>query len=219
MSGLDLKTVLSRRLLMGAGLASAATAVFGGGAPSWASSTELDQSTVVEDGGVYSQDWFLDSFLELPDDLSEATDNGKRLAVIWEQKGCPYCRETHLVNFSTPPVRDWIREHFEIIQLDIWGSREVVDFDGEVLEERALASKSRVTFTPTVQFFPDNLDDVKGGGMDAEVMRMPGYFKPFHFLTMFEYVHEKAYKEYAFQRYLQVKFERYQTEGKDAEVW
>jgi len=133
----------------------------------WATS-ELDHSTMVEDNGRYTQNWFLDSFLELPDDLRESTENGKRLAIIWEQKGCPYCRETHLVNFSTPVIRDWIREHFNIIQLDIWGSRAVHDFDGEVLEERELAKKSRVTFTPTIQFFPDTIDQIAGkGGQEA----------------------------------------------------
>jgi len=205
--------------MMSVGLAAAGSAVFGGTTQAQAS-TELDRSTVVEDGGRYSQNWFLDSFLELPEDLVEAADNGKRLAIIWEQKGCPYCRETHLVNFSTPVVRDWIRERFEIVQLDIWGSREVVDFDGEALEERALASKSRITFTPTVQFFPESLEKVNGeSGHLAEVVRMPGYFRPFHFLTMFEYVHERAYEELEFQRYLQVKFERHQSEGKDIDVW
>jgi hypothetical protein len=45
--------------------------------------------------GLYTQPWFLESFLELSDDLAEAAGKGKNFAVIWEQKGCPYCRETH----------------------------------------------------------------------------------------------------------------------------
>ncbi len=215
----DLNALFSRRLFMGSALTIAGVGALTRASPTLASS-DLDTSTVVEDGGRYSQNWFLDSFLELPDDLAESTGNGKRLAIIWEQKGCPYCRETHLVNFSTPVVRDWIRERFNIIQLDIWGAREVVDFDGEALEERALARKSRVTFTPTIQFFPETPDEVAGkGGASSEVARMPGYFKPFHFLTMFEYVHAKAYGEMEFQRFLQVKIERLQAEGKEADVW
>jgi len=208
---------LTRRRFMGSSLAMAALAATGAAAgsvtgtqPAWAL-PELDHSSVVEVGGYFSQDWFLDSFLELSDDLSEATGNGKRLAIIWEQKGCPYCRETHMVNFSIPAVRDWISERFDIIQLDIWGAREVMDFDGQVMEERALARKSRVTFTPTIQFFSES-------GF-SEVARMPGYFKPFHFLSMFEYVHEKAHTETDFQRYLQDKFSRLQARGEDAEVW
>lgn len=183
-------------------------------------SSELDTSTVIDEGGYLTQDWFLESFLTLADDLEEAASEKKRLAITWEQKGCPYCRETHLVNFSTPKIRDWIRERFTIIQLDIWGSREVTDFDGEVLEERELASKSRVTFTPTFQFFPASLEGIAGkSGADAEVVRMPGYFRRFHFLTMFEYVYENAYETENFQRYLIAKVQRIQESGEDVEVW
>ena len=217
MSVSSMNRLLNRRRFMGTTLT-----VAGGLAASSVglASSDLDHSMVVEDSGRYTQTWFLDSFLELSDDLTESAENGKRLAIIWEQKGCPYCRETHLVNFSTPVIRDWIRERFDIIQLDIWGSREVLDFDGEALEERELARKSRVTFTPTIQFFPEMLDQIAGkGGQDAEIFRMPGYFKRFHFLTMFEYVHAKAYEEMDFQRYLQVKFEALQADGKEADVW
>ena len=31
---------------------------------------------------------------------------------------------------------------------------------------------------------------------------MPGYFKPFHFITMFEYVYERAYERVDFQAFL-----------------
>ncbi|MYG51452.1 MAG: thioredoxin, partial [Rhodospirillaceae bacterium] len=49
--------------------------------------------------GLYHQDWFLQSFLDLKEDLQEAADAGKRLVILWEQKGCPYCKELHHVNF------------------------------------------------------------------------------------------------------------------------
>ena len=41
------------------------------------------------DDGLHKQDWFLDSFLELPDDLAEADAQGKYLMVLIEQAGCP----------------------------------------------------------------------------------------------------------------------------------
>ncbi len=190
------------------------------GASSAATETPLDTSTVIEEGGFFTQNWFLESFLELADDLQESTGEEKRFAIIWEQKGCPYCRETHMVNFSTPKIRDWIRDRFNIVQLDIWGSREVTDFDGEVLEERELARKSRVSFTPTIQFFPASLDDFTGmGSVDAEVARMPGYFRRFHFMTMFEYIFENAYAKQDFQRYLLAKLQRIEESGQQADVW
>lgn len=167
--------------------------------------------------GLFTQRWFLNSFLDLREDLDEATAAGKRFAVLWEQKGCPYCREMHRVNFAIPEVRDFVRDNFAVLQLDIWGAREVTDFDGAGLEERALARRSRVTFTPTFQFFPETAP--AAGGAEAEVARMAGYFRPFHFLTMFEFVRDKAYQGTDFQRYLLAKVEDLKKKGVEIKMW
>lgn len=158
---------------------------------------------LVNDDGLYTQPWFLHSFLDLQEDLAEAADNGKRLAVIWEQKGCPYCKEMHLVNFADPEINAYVRDNFEILQLNIHGLRETVDFDGEVLDERSMARRWGIRFTPTVHFFPEDPEGAAGQvGIEAEVARMPGYFKPPHFLAMFRYVREKAYEEEDFRAFL-----------------
>lgn len=156
------------------------------------------------DDGLYHQEWFLQSFLELPDDLAEATAAGKRFAIVWEQKGCPYCRDMHLVNLADPEINTWIRDRFVVLQLDLWGAREVKDFDGEVMPEKDLARKYRINFTPTIQFFPESIEEMAGKpGMEREVARMPGYFRKFHFISMFEYVHGRMYAEGKdFQRYI-----------------
>lgn len=159
-------------------------------------------TAILTDDGLYRQSWFLDSFLDLSEDLEEAAANGKRFAVMWEQKGCPYCQETHLVNFAQPAIQDFVRDNFEILQLNLFGSRKVTDFDGEELEERQLARKSGVAFTPTVQFFPNDAAQVSGGGKAAEVVRMPGYLQPPHFLAMFQFVRDKAYLNSSFRKYL-----------------
>ena len=91
------------------------------------------------DNGLHIQDWFVESFLDLQEDLTSAAENGKHFAVLWEQRGCPYCRELHAVNLSRPKIISYLQDNFDILQLDLWGSRAVKDFDGEELEERALA--------------------------------------------------------------------------------
>ena len=158
---------------------------------------------VLNDDGLYEQPFFVQSFLDLAEDLELAADSGKRFAVMWELRGCPYCKETHLVNFADPEIRDFVSGNFDILQLNLIGSREVVDFDGEAMEERALARKWGVRFTPTTQFFPETLDQVADRkGSEAEVARMPGYFRPPHFLAMFRFVREKAYETTGFNDYL-----------------
>lgn len=186
---------------------------------SFAASGDED-GPILREGGQYTQPWFLNSFLELADDLAEAASGGKRLALMWEQEGCPYCRETHLVNLTIPEVRDYVRDNFEIVQLDIRGSREVVDFDGTPMPEGQLARINGVRFTPTIQFFPETIEEFEGRpGKAAEVARMPGYFRPFHFLVMFQYVRGKGYLEGNFRTFLKARMAAYRAEGKPIPSW
>jgi thioredoxin-related protein len=182
--------MLSRRALMVAGGSFALAAGPAGAA-----------AFMTEDG-FYREDWFLDSFLDLADDLKSTVAGGKLLAVIWEQAGCPYCRDTHLVNFAQKRVVDYIRDHFEMIELDLHGSRVVTDFDGEKLGERRLAAKYGVRGTPTIQFFPDVDDLGRKTPREREVNRMAGYLAPEDFLRMFAFVAERAYERGSLRDYL-----------------
>lgn len=160
-----------------------------------------------DEDGLHKQPWFLESFLDLGEDLEAAAAEGKRFAIIWEQRGCPYCKLTHDINLSIPRIVDYIKDNFVVLQLNLWGDREVTDFDGEVLPEKKLANKYAIRYTPTLQFFPDTPDKVKGkSGKEAEVHRLLGFFYPYHFLTTFEYIKTKAYeKEPNLQRFLLAK--------------
>ena len=189
--------MIKRRSFLGLGLALTGSALASGLRPAVAG------QPILNDDGLYEQPFFVQSFLDLAEDLELASEAGKRFAVMWELRGCPYCKETHLVNFADPEIRGFVSGNFDILQLNLVGSREVVDFDGEALEERALARKWGIRFTPTTQFFPETLDEVAGRpGSEAEVARMPGYFRPPHFLAMYHFVHEKAYADTSFNDFL-----------------
>jgi thioredoxin-related protein len=151
---------------------------------------------VLSDDGLYIQPWFLESLLELGDDLTGATERRKRFAIVWELKGCPYCKDIHLINFAKPEIESYVKERFDILQLNIIGSREVVDFDGEKLPEKRLAEKYGVRFTPTFQFFPESIDGLaKKKPRDREIVRSQGYLKPEPFLATFQFVAERAYEK------------------------
>ena len=158
---------------------------------------------VLTEDGFYREPWFIDSFLDLAEDIEAARSHGRRLAVIWELKGCPYCRETHLVNFARPDIGEFVRENFDVLQLNIIGARKVTDVDGRELGEKAFAAKYAVRFTPTIQFFPESAEGLgeKAAG-EREVARMAGYYRPDDFLAMFRYVREKAYEARTFREYL-----------------
>lgn len=190
-------------------------------APAIVTAAGTARAAEVGDNGLHVQPWFLESFMYLKEDHAAATANGKNLAVLFEQRGCPYCREMHAVNLANEKISKYVRENFEVLQLDMWGNRTVTDFDGTEMDEKDLARAWRVQFTPSIVFFPRDTAAVAGkSGLQAEVARMPGYFKPFHFISMFEYVHEGAYaEEPSFQRYLQAKFKRMEERGEKPEIW
>ncbi|WP_315784576.1 MULTISPECIES: thioredoxin family protein [unclassified Bradyrhizobium] len=165
--------------------------------------TPVRADAVLGDDGLYHQAWFLNSFLDLREDLESAASGGKRLAVMWELRGCPYCRETHLVNFADPVITEYIRANFEILQLNLLGARKVTDFDGQEFTEKELAERYAIRFTPTFQFFPPSADGVAAKEpLVREVARAPGYLKPPHFLAMFRFVRDKAYERGTFRDYL-----------------
>jgi thioredoxin-related protein len=157
----------------------------------------------LSEDGLYREPWFVESFLEIGDDLEQAAKRGKRFAVMWELRGCPYCRETHLVNFARPDIAAFVRENFDVLQLNIVGSRKVTDFDGSELREKQLAARYGVRFTPTIQFFPKD-----GAGLKErdpakrEIARIAGYLRPDDFLAMFRYVREEAYQKGSFRDFL-----------------
>lgn len=159
-------------------------------------------AAVMTDDGYYREDWFADSFLELDDDLKSAAAAGKQLAVIWEQRGCPYCRDTHLINFAQKDIETYVRDHFEVIELNLHGSRIVTDFDGRKLSEKQLAATYGVRGTPTIQFFPDLHALAGKAPREREVGRIQGYLRPDDFLRMFAFVAERAYERGSLGDYL-----------------
>ncbi|MFG1347000.1 thioredoxin family protein [Xanthobacter autotrophicus DSM 431] len=182
----ETSSVSRRRLFSGAaGLAAAALA------PATATA-----AVRLGDDGLYTEDWYVESFLDLSEDLSNATAKGRHFALQWSQRGCVYCKTLHTVYFADPAIEGPVKAAFDIVHLDLFGAREVTAFDGARLTEKALGSRERIRATPTFQFFA--LD----GGRAREVARMPGLLPPPDFSAMFRYVAAGAYARESFEAWL-----------------
>ena len=172
------------------------------GVPGLCVSTASAKATLGEDG-LYQLDWYLESFLELSEDLAGATAKGKRFAIMWGLKGCPACKRMHEVHLNDPKIEGYIRDNFEILHLNHIGARTVTDFDGRKLGEKALGERYAIRFTPTIQFFPEDARGLAAlDGQAREVARMPGLLEPVAFLAMFRYVREKGYETAPFPDWL-----------------
>ncbi len=98
------------------------------------------------DDGLHKADWMRDTFKDLNENLAEANAEGKRLMIIFEQRGCIYCTKMHNEVFPTEPLNTYLKENFFVVQLNLYGDIEVIDFDGETLTEKNAARKWGMLF-------------------------------------------------------------------------
>lgn len=151
---------------------------------------------VVGTGTETVPDWFKESFLDFRDDAQEAADSGKHMLVFADLNGCPYCSQMLKDNFKTTEKdggnQEFIKEHFDSIQINIKGDRDIAFNDELEVSEKELAEALKVRFTPTILFM--NADN-------KVVMRLNGYRSPREFRQVLNYVKEKAYETTDFPSY------------------
>ncbi len=158
------------------------------------------------DDGLHKAPWMRDTFKDLTEDLAEATQEGKRLLVIVEQRGCIYCKKLHEEVFVVPEIAQYIKDHYFVVQINMFGDVEVTDFDGTTLPEKEMVKRWGALFTPSLYFFPEDVDGTSTAPQTA-VAHMPGAFGRWTTLNMLTWVVEKGYDgDEPFQRYHARKF-------------
>lgn len=127
------------------------------------------------DDGLHKPGWMRETFKDLRDDLAEANASGKRLLLMVEQRGCIYCTQMHAEVYPAPAIDTLIRDHFFVVQINLFGDIDVTDLDGTTLSEKEMAVRWGVMFTPTMIFLPE---EGPAGATAAEsaVAMMPGAF-------------------------------------------
>ena len=153
------------------------------------------------DDGLHKTAWMRSTFKDMSEDLAEANVEGKRMLVIFEQRGCIYCTQMHEEVFPLPEITKLIENNYFVVQMNLFGDEEVTDFDGTVLSEKKMASRWGVVFTPTMLFMPDVIPTDKTAGQ-AAVMVMPGAFHKGTTMDILTFVLEKGYEgDEHFQKY------------------
>lgn len=159
------------------------------------------------DDGLHKAPWMRDTFKDLGEDLAEANEEGKRLMILVEQRGCIYCKKMHEEVFVVPEVAQYIEENFFVVQINMFGDVEVTDFDGTTLPEKDMVKRWGALFTPSIYFLPEDVGDA-GAATQAAVATMPGAFGRWTTFNMLTWVVEKGYDgDEPFQKYHARKFE------------
>ena len=150
----------------------------------------------IGDDGLHKEPWFEITFKDVRDDMALAAEQGKRLALIFEQRGCIYCKELHEEVLSDPGIAEYISDNFVVVQYNLWGDEAVVDLDGEEMAEKEIARRWGVLYTPTVIFLSDEIPEAGSDATvkDATVSVMPGAFGKGTVLDMFTWVVERGYE-------------------------
>jgi thioredoxin-related protein len=164
-------------------------------------STLLFSATPIGDDGLHKPDWLNLTFRDISEDISDATSEGKRHVVMFEQKGCIYCEKMHETVLQDPEVVAYIEANYSIVQYNLYGDEEVIDTDGEVLTEKSAAEKWGINFTPTWIFLPGEVDGTLNA-VDAADGDMHGAFGKGTFLDMLTWINNKGYDgDEGFQRF------------------
>ncbi|HED17872.1 MAG TPA: thioredoxin [Gammaproteobacteria bacterium] len=143
---------------------------------------------------VETPDWFFLSFLDIKEDLGEIKKAGKKgLIVYFGQKRCPYCKAFLENNFNKRDVVYYTRKNFEIIAIDVRGTRLVTQIDGTVIPENEFAEHLSANFTPSLLFY-----DLAGN----IILKLVGYQSPYRFRAALEFVADAHYQKESFRKYL-----------------
>ena len=151
-------------------------------------------------------DWFRLSLGDLRDDVAEARAAGKRgLIVYFGQARCAYCEKFFDINLADTEIERYLRQHFDIVPVDIWGIDEFIDTDGKAYTERELALHYQVNFTPSLIFYD------RGG---KPVFRLRGYYPPYQFHAVLHYIAEGFHRVESYRDYFaRAEPSRFFTEG------
>ena len=140
-------------------------------------------------------DWFKDSFLDLRDDLQQATAAGKRgILVFFSTRSCSYCQVFLDTTFADPEIVVRVQRQFDVIGLEVMSDLEVTDPQGGRHWAKDFAVREQARFTPTLMFY-----DAQG----LPLLRLVGYQPPDRFRRVLDYLEERQYETRSLRAYLQ----------------
>ncbi len=138
-------------------------------------------------------DWFKTSFLDFSEDLQEAADDNRHVMIYFHQNGCPYCAKLVEDNFHDDALVAKLKQHFDVIQTNMWGNRQLSDWQGREFTEKEFSKVMKIQFTPTLVFL-----NAKGDS----VLRLNGYQSVDKMHKVLDYVSGKKYRQQSFASFI-----------------
>jgi len=137
-------------------------------------------------------DWFKVSFLDIREDLDEANRSKRGLIIYFGLKHCPYCKAQLEKSWGRTDIINYTRQHFDVIGIDVRGSKPVTDLNGKESNEKEYVIQQQANFTPSLLFYD------KHGRL---AFRQSGYRQPYQFKAALEYVADDHHLKEPFPEY------------------
>jgi len=140
-------------------------------------------------------EWFKDSFMDISEDVEEAKEENKHVMLFMTLNFCPYCTKMLNNNFKEgSKLQPYIQENFDVIGIDIKGSKEIAVNEDLVLTEKEYAKHLNVQYTPTIIFLNQS---------NEVVVRINGYRSIDNFKYILDFVKNKEYKNMKLTQYIE----------------
>ncbi|MBF0265488.1 MAG: thioredoxin fold domain-containing protein [Gammaproteobacteria bacterium] len=164
----------------------------------YAQSEQDDEDFSFDDAPVSNEikypQWFKNSFLDLSEDIEEAKQNNKKgIIVYFGQKHCAYCLALMKNDFGQEDIATYTKKYFDVVPINIWGSKEVTLPNGKVVTEKEFAIKEKADLTPSLVFYNSE---------GKRIFMLRGYYPPYKFRAALEYIAEEYYKQESFANYI-----------------
>lgn len=131
-------------------------------------------------------------FGNLPEEAASAREEDKILTIYFWQEGCPYCDRLEKEILSDTEIKKLVQAGFYLIEVNIFGAKEITGFQGEMTTEKEFAASHDIQFTPTLIFF---------GSGGKELFRMIGAWDKPHFTAALTFVKDGHFKRTTFQEF------------------
>lgn len=138
--------------------------------------------------------WFKNSLLDLPEDLNEAREAGKRgLIVMFSQKNCSHCQAFIETTLNEPATQKRVKQQYDVIGLDIFSDNVLTTVDGIDTSVREYAETARARLTPTLIFY---------GIERRKLVKIIGFYPSEKFNRVLDYIEGGYYKKVKLSQYL-----------------
>lgn len=140
--------------------------------------------------------FFAESFNNMQEELTISRDEKKILVIMYEQEGCPFCWKMRRDVLNRKNVQEHYAKSFRVVQMDIRGSLDTVDFTGKPMTQKEFSIQQNVRLTPVFIYYDET---------GKELHRLIGFYDWQEFLLAGDFVLTGAYKNEDFFLWLKKK--------------